>query len=361
MRLACPHCQAGYDFPVELIAGPDLALRCAACFGPFEVGREGVRPPPRSAVPEADAVARALIEALDAETSPEAEADDVPPPGPARQTERTVPDADAAGGFYMVLRGGRVSEAAPRRRVALVPRTQNRAPPQARLVSVNANFGRPARVRLRPLAVVEVPVERLEAEATSVVAPTVPAVRGRAILFGAAALVLATVGTTLVALAPAPEAPAIPGAPATTVSSAAAPVASAPPTAEARLVAEVTAIEPLPDQHAILLHGHVFNGTPDPQTAVLLRAELLVDGVVERRREAWCCQEFSATETVALLADPKRLRISPRPEPGRVTTVEPNTDEAFTIVFPGADPAAFAPTALTAEVRMTEALRLRPN
>jgi hypothetical protein len=177
-------------------------------------------------------------------------------------------------------------------------------------------------------------------------------------LLSAAALVVATAGLTLAAMSPA-EAPT--PAPPPPASEAPLPVASAPPTAEARLVAAVTAIEPLPDQRAILLHGHVFNGSPDAQTAVLLRAELLVDGVVERRREAWCCQEFSAAETAPLLADPKRLRVSPRPEPGRVTTVEPNTDEAFTIVFPGTDPAAFAPGALTAEVRMTEALRLRPN
>lgn len=362
MRVACPHCQAGYDFPVELIGGPDLTLRCAACFGPFDIGREGVRPPARTPTPEADAVARALIEALDAEAALADAADDAPPPAPVRVAESPEPRAEAGGGFYMVVRGGPVTDpqTAPRRRVALVPRTQNRAPPPARLVSVNANFGSPARVRLRPVVVVESPdTPPAPVEAPPQPAPPVAAPPRRAPLFAAAAaLVLVTAGLTLAARSPAESTP--PAQP-PAVPASSAPVASAPPTAEARLVAAVTAIEPLPEQRAVLLHGHVFNGSPDPQTAVLLRAELLVDGIVERRREAWCCEEFSAADTGALLADPKRLRVDPRPDPARVTTVEPNTDSAFTIVFPGTDPGNFAPGALTAEVRMTEALRLRPN
>ena len=116
----------------------------------------------------------------------------------------------------------------------------------------------------------------------------------------------------------------------------------------------------MPGQRALLLHGHVFNGTSDSQTAIRLRAELFVDGVIERRREVWCCEDLSVEDATRLLQDPSHFRVAKDPDPGRVKTLEPNTDEPFSVLFPAVDEATFA-RGITGEIRMTEALRLQTN
>ena len=410
MHVACPHCQAGYDFPVELITGPDFPARCALCLQGFEIGREGVRTPSAPETkglgfegssttaarplarlrPSTASPPRAQAEPTPADTLPESAAPaserevdgDAQRPGQGgtredgeggrvgdreRGDRSAGPDGEpargrggdsGAGGFYMVLRGGAVHDPTPRRRVAVVPRKSDRAPPQARLVSVNANFGRVAQARGRP-ATAEMPLETPVASEAPEPIRAVP-VRPRWPWVAGAGFLMVVTGaaTAWILSVPEPDSSAAELAPVAAPSEP--PPSAAPVSGETQLVATVTALEPMPDQRAVLLHGHVFNGTADAHTAIRLRAELLVDGVIERRREVWCCEDLSAEEGAKRLADPKGLRVSAIPEPGRVTTIEPNSDEPFSVVFPSIDEATLR-RGMTGEVRMTEALRLQTD
>ena len=87
MRIACPSCDATYDVPDRLLAGPARSLRCSRCGVEFALpGVAAVTPPPEPPPPEAPRAA-----------------EPAPPPAPAARPEpppsrelAPLPDAPSA-------------------------------------------------------------------------------------------------------------------------------------------------------------------------------------------------------------------------------------------------------------------------
>jgi hypothetical protein len=97
---------------------------------------------------------------------------------------------------------------------------------------------------------------------------------------------------------------------------------------------EVQAIEPLPERHAALVQGQVFNGTDAVQGAIRLEVTLQVDGIPKRRREVWCCAALDRAAALQAANDPRHPHFARDRDPASATPLDPGELRAFSVVFP---------------------------
>ncbi len=334
MRIACPGCEAGYDFPIELIAGAAFEARCPGCGGEFRVERGGaVVPTGERRAPAGEAPSAAIFaRTRTMPGAPAAPARPLPAASEAPPDEALAAEPSLDG--YLYVRGAPVRQRVRRRQVTLAARFPPGARrPQARVISIPATFGRPRHGD-------EAPVEPALAPVEVAVVSAAPAPRTRRRLGMALAGAGAVAASALLAFVltrpvdPVTPAPA-PAAPATV---AAAPGAAAPiPPATTTLDVEVQQVEPLPERHAAVVHGQIFNGTDRVQTAIRLEATLRADDVPKRRREVWCCEPLEREAAVAAASDPRHPHFARDRDASIALRLEPGDLRQFSILFPALD------------------------
>lgn len=377
MRIHCPSCDTGYDFPVELLADPPIAVRCMICLTDFLVGHEGVlnaparvfervepalgepappTPPPlpqrqddpTPPLPEvpAEVAARDLGEGHPTETTTLAR---VVPVKSAQPTESQMVDAAGSvrlveGATYMVVGGKLQVSEGPRRRVVHTKRDGEGPAPRARVVAHAATFRRP---RWRSREAAASGALRGPAAADDPLAPTPPGEVGqpasvspptsqRAQWFVAAALILAVAGVVSLTVtidpsdrvgqAPSPGRPPPP--------SAADEVAEAPAPVRPVLAAELLEIEPLPHFGAAVVRGQIANGTQQAKTRIQLVTTLFADGKPLRRRTVWCCDDLTGKSAREAAGDPKHPHFERNPGKRPLRTVAPGEVVFFSTIFP---------------------------
>lgn len=385
MRIACPACEAEYDFPVELLVDSEVWLRCTACGMELVLGADGARhpgarvvrrraaaaaapTPPPAQPPPAPPVPSAAPPATPAPSAAPA----TPPPAPNGRSASADGDGPAPSGLlgYLLVGGRAPVPFRRRRRVVVVTRPGAASPsPGARLISLPANFGKSPAGRVTVESTWSVPPEvgpprplrrpRVHSRRPGSAARPARPSRRRV-----AALVLSVAGAIAAvwALRDRPAAPPAPPAPAPVTAYAPAappappvsPLAPADPESASGLVVETVRVDPLPEAGAAVLQGYVHNGTTQVQRDLRIEAILVVDDRPRRRRELLCCDAFPAETADAVARDPQHAHFRRHlPGPDQ-TRLEPGEEQVFSVVFPRLTPELVG-GALSARVRLMDA------
>lgn len=312
MELVCPGCDRRHRMPPGLTPTV-LRARC-------DCGRVITH----TAIDERPAARAIPALTLRRRAAPPSES---PPELPPAGELPDGPDAPLTG--YLIVRGeARPLAAIGRRRLVSVAARRTGAAPRARIFGHPADFGRraPATPPIEPVELSTPPARR---------ALHWPAL-------GLAFALALTLIPGLGALSATVEAPPPRVArPAAAAHRPAPPPRTPPPPLPARyragLSVELVDVERRPG--ALVVHGHLHNGTDAPRGDIRLHARL-----GDRVRDAWCCDFATGTAADRLAADPADPHFTDaRPRMERAV-LAPGEGAAFSFVFPDAPPDA-APAA----------------
>jgi hypothetical protein len=405
--VACPQCEARYDFPAETLPEEGLRAKCVACGHVLHVTRQGVRddalvtrrqgldeetpalsgyalvtrrsnrpaaapavslPPPRVApMPVADDDAP-LDPLEDLGTAP-ADDDGTPPPpamppvvlpplAPRDARRGTLPPSAleavaSSNDAEVTTRGGRTDRTVPEQPKVILDLHSIGTPLPNEGLPTPAPVAPPAD-ETDPPPVVAPPPSTAEVKALFTPDPfDVPDARAfhpvrRALPW---ALLCIAVGIAVYfAVRPQDRPPPAPGAtaPKTRV--------EAPLQATGDLEIDEVRVEWLPRKGGAVVHGVLHNRTGLTQSAVALTATLARGDLPVRQRVVACCEPLTLPEATTVAATPEHPHLAPRLVLSDRPPIGPGERRPFSVVFAGATDES-PPLSARVEVKFSEPQR----
>ncbi len=403
MLVACPQCEARYDFPAETLPEEGLRAKCVACGHVLHVTRQGVRndalvtrrqgldeetpalsgyalvtrrsnrpgavpavslPPPRIA-PVSVADDDAPLDPLEDLGSAPADDDGTPPPpamppvvlpplAPRDARRGTLPPSAleavaSSNDVEVTTRSGRADRAVPEQPKVILDLHTIGTPLPNDVTAV------PPRVdETEPPPVIAAPPSTAEVKALFTPDPfDVPDARAfhpvrRALPW---VLLCIAVGVAVYFAVRPPDVSALPpssAAPKTRV--------EAPLQATGDLEIDEVRVEWLPRKMGAVVHGVLHNRTGLTQSAVALTATLARGELPVRQRVVACCEPLTLPEATTVATTPEHPHLAPRLVLSDRPPIGPGERRPFSVVFAGATDES-PPLGARVEVKFSEPQR----